>query len=278
MTVYYAIASGAWNSGSLWSLTVGGGAASHYPGDGNGTNDIGVVMSGYSVTYSATPPSNIGGFWLSGGYLTLNADMVIADALPQLYGNTCHILVDANTPNSWTTNGSQSTPRTIKSASIVPAHPIRMAIQALSGPETRTINLDYVNLVGFLPFLGNTNYPQFFNDPSNVLSPTLLSVTPLKHNTNQLEHVILGRSRSRIYQTGDLSGAVVLNGYARWDSHFATFIKLLKASRQRISFIGGNEIGTDISVPFCRIEGIPKFSPKPGQLTAPFSITLIEDW
>ena len=40
-------------------------------------------MSGYSVTYSATPPRNIGGFWLSGGYLTLNADMVIADALPQ---------------------------------------------------------------------------------------------------------------------------------------------------------------------------------------------------
>jgi hypothetical protein len=47
----------------------------------------------------------------------------------------------------------------------------------------------------------------------------------------------------------------------------------MKASGQRISLMWDR-----VQMPFARIEGTPRFTPKRGTLRVDFSFTLVEDW
>jgi hypothetical protein len=264
MAQIHTAASGYWDVGSTWS---GGVAPS--------TNDIGIVLTGHTVTIRV--PLSISAMEVAGGSIIQNADITFQDAFG--FPNY-HFYYDYVATSSYTTNGSKTAPRTIRCVNAIPTYPLKMMVYQIygAGAETRTLNLDYVNLVNFLPFLGNENYFQYFNDPAVTNSPIITSVLPLERDTKFIEHTIIGRSRSRVYRIADNAGAITIEGYCYWSSHFPTLIKLMKASGQRISFIAGTELGTNVSMPFCRIEGVPKFQPKKGALWCPFSITLVEDW
>jgi len=264
MATYYAVANGLWKTSTTWSNTPGG-AAGFVPG----INDQGLI--GYPYTVTVDTGMQCGGWWVDGGTMIINADITMTDMYP-ISGHHINFSQVA-TSKVYSTYATINTPYLIKSSSAIPTNPITMMIYNTTGPELRTFNLDYFTLKGFAPFIGNTNFHMHCNDQTNVNSVWITDVTPIERDTSMLEHVILGRTRSRIYRLGDHAGSCVVSGYCNWDSYFPTLIRNMKADGTRVGLIWDR-----VTMPFARIEGVPRFTPKRGSPRVDFSITLVEDF
>lgn len=250
-------ASGYWDVAATWA----GGVVP-------GPTDLGVIKVGHTVTVRNVTTAF--GFYVDGGVLILNNHFVVSDISPW-YG--FNIGLGSNVNGRLYSNVATATaPLEIRSASAVPTYPFTFMIYQSVGPELRTFDLDYFTIKGAHPFFGNDTVHQDCNYPANVNSVWITSVTPMQREAIIQEHPIDNRSHSRIYDRGGRAGTCIVSGTCTWVSHFATVVRDIKASGKRVAVIWDG-----VTVPFARIEGVPKFTSKRGSLYMTFDITLIED-
>ena len=265
MTTYYSINTSTWADTTAWSTTPGGGSAGASPG----ASDKGVVTSGYKITIGA--PLTVGSILVSNGTLIINSNITYTDAAP--IAQLAHLVMDTSASNAiYSTAATSSNPLTIASASATPTFGVLVFVYSIAGPETRTFNLDYFTIKNLHPVIGDQSLNAFCNFPNVVNSVWFDSVDPIERDTSMVENVILGRDHSRVYRLGDNAGTCTVIGHCNWDSMFPTLIRQLKAGGGRVCMVWDRVV-----MPFARIEGVPKFTPKRGSLRIDFSITLVED-
>ena len=263
MAYIFSTATGNWATGATW---VGGSAP--------GASDIGVVQTGHTVTIQpAGSPTLCDGFQVNGGTLIINNNITITDGYPfgaWIYNIYCR---SAATTKVYSTVATPSNPLTISVGTGSPTYKGYMAIDDVTGPETRTINFDYITLKGFYPFFGTASDDRYSS--ANLAPNTfyITDVTPLVRETNLLQHSILGRTHGRIYRLGEQAGTCTVTGYCLWDSHFPAMFRNLVASGRRVAVMWDRVI-----VPYARIEGAPRLTPKRGTQRIDWSITLVEEW
>ena len=246
MTVNSAIASGNWETGGNWSL-------GHQP---TVSEDV-QIPSGITIYTAYTNDTCNTCTILNGGILQLGAGLTI---YPQYY-------IIVNPGGTLQSLGTAASPAAIDQANgSIPWYLV------LSTPDPMT-NLDYLYLRHNEYCLGADNTNKIlFNAPGTATGPWINNVTPLTRAPIIVSHNIDGRAWGRTYRRGSQAGVVNVSGHFYQSAFTFDDIKNLQALN------GGLSLTTErVHLPWCSIDGEPRYNPKPGQLWCPFTLTLIED-
>lgn len=241
-------ATGNWSAGGTW---VGG----VVPGD----NDNAVIAAAHTVTLDVADQC------LS---LTVNGSFVQNAHLTFTDASGCGLTI--TTTGNYTSNGSTSTPRLIKSASAAPTYPWDMLVHDVVGADSRSLNFNYVEFQGNEFFLGNETYYQNFNG-NQTYDPLITHVTPTGRSPRLSEHEIFGRSTGRVYHRSIGAKSVTINGVVRKEAQLRVAIESIITSKQRISLFT-----RFYHLPKCRIEREPQYRDR-GGLYEEFTISVRED-
>lgn len=239
--------SGNWSSAGNWDQ-------GHKPTTGEPV----VIPDGFDITVDETAYCE--SITIAGG-IDFHADVVLDDDVDAF--------IKIEDSGEFDNNGTDTSPREIRSASASPTYPWKFRIEDLTGYDGRTINMANLNMTGNQPYLGNDDtYLDFNGNGTN--SPYCYGILPIARSPVLQENDILGRDQGRVRQISNSAGTVQFTAvfaFAGWDH---VTIETLKSSYQRLSFISHK-----VHLPKCRIErAVPT---RERGLYVEYSITLRED-
>jgi hypothetical protein len=245
---------GDWHTPATW---VGG----VVPGTGDDAN----ILAGHTVTIAA-PVTAIQKIAVLGN-LVMNADITMDNS------NGCYIYINAG--GTFTNNGTPGAPRYISQAPGGTATAQwYFAIWNNSGVARRLVNLNNVIMSRNWWFLGKSTYANEFvsfnvlyYDPGRIM----LRPSPIVRDFSMHEHIIDGRSMSRIYPRGKSAGRCTLRGYIPYGAEqYIDIMENLKSTTQRVS------LTTDVvHMGQARVESLRWGEMKGNNL--PFTMVLVED-
>lgn len=211
--------SGNWHTPATW---VGG----VVPGTGDTAN----IMSGHTVTIAADVAliTKI----VVNGNIVQNANITMDNS------NSCYIFISDG--GTWTTNATPLLPRYISQAAGGAWYAQwYFVIRNSSGVARRTINLNNVIMSGNWWFLGKSTYANelaSFNVLLNTPGRIMLRPSPIVRDASLQEHLIDGRSASRIYPRGKAAGRCTVRGYIPYGAEqYIDIMEGFKSTTQRVS-------------------------------------------